>query len=131
MLRQMTSTITACMLAGMVSVFAQQQQQPAPSQQQEQPPAKETLTGCVGEAKTTDGGIAYVLNGAEGGAATMYVLGGSPQSELAAHVNKKVEVVGSVRQPSAPPEGAAADPKVLRPPIVQVESVKVVADTCR
>ena len=130
MLRYVTSTLTACMLAGTVSLFAQQT---AASQGQEQQPPKETLTGCVGEAKTTDGGVAYVLNNAEGGSATMYVLGGASQSEVAAHVNKKVEVVGSVRQPSAPPpeDGAAANPKVLRPPIVQVESVKVIADSCR
>ena len=96
-------------------------------------PPKETLTGCVVEAKTTDGGTAYVLNNAEGGSAAMYLLAGSSQSELATNVNKKVEVTGPVQQPSAPPaeEGAAANPKVLRPPIVQVESVKVVAETCK
>jgi hypothetical protein len=45
---------------------------------------------------------------------------------------KKVEVKGPVQQPSAPPaeDGAAANPKVLRPPFVQVESVRVVAKTC-
>ena len=130
MLRYITSTLTACALAGMVSLFAQE---PAPAQPQKQEVPKETLTGCVVEAKTTDGGTAYVLNNAEGGSAAMYVLAGSSQSELATNVNKKVEVIGPVQQPSAPPteDGAAANPKVLRPPIVQVESVKVVAETCR
>ena len=85
------------------------------------------------EAKTTDGGTAYVLNNAEGGSAAMYVLAGSSQSELATNVNKKVEVTGPVQQPTPPPaeDGAAANPKVLRPPIVQVESMKVVAETCK
>ena len=51
------------------------------------------------EAKTTDGGTAYVLNNVEGGSATIYVLAGSSQSELATNVNKKVEVTGPVQQP--------------------------------
>ena len=130
MLRHITSTLTACALAGLVSVSAQQ---PAPAQQQQdqQQVPKETITGCVMEAKTTDGGTAYVLNNVEGGSATMYVLAGSSQTDWASNVNKKVEVSGPVQQPSAPSDGASADPKVLRPPAMQVESVKVVADTCR
>jgi hypothetical protein len=129
MLRYMTSTLTACARAGTVSLFAQE---PAPAQPEQQA-AKETLVGCVVEAKTTDGGTAYVLNNVEGGSAAMYVLAGSSPSELATNVNKKVEVTGPVQQPSAPraEDGAAANPKVLRPPIVQIESVKIVAETCR
>jgi hypothetical protein len=128
MLRYITSTLTACTLAGMVSVFAQE---PAPAQQQEKPQApKETLTGCVVEAKTTDGNTAYVLNNVEGGSAAMYVLAGQ-QSDWASNVSKKVEVTGPVQQPAPPADGASANPKVLRPPIVQVESVKVVAETCK
>ena len=130
MLRYITSTLTACALAGTVSVFAQE---PAPAQPEKPQAPKETLTGCVMEAKTTDGGTAYVLNNAEGGSAKIYVLAGASQSELATNVNKKVEVTGPVQQPNAPPaeDGATANPKVLRPPFVQVESVTVVAETCR
>ena len=130
MLRYITSTLTACAIAGTVSVLAQE---PAPAQPEKQQAPKETLTGCVMEAKTTDGGTAYVLNNAEGGSAKMYVLAGSSQSELATNVNKKVEVTGPVQQPNAPPaeEGAAAKPNVVRPPSVQVESMKVVAETCK
>ena len=129
MLRFITSTLTACALAGLVSVAAQE---PAPAQQQEKPQVpKETLTGCVTEAKTTDGATAYLLNNAEGGSATMYVLAGPSQAEFANNVNKKVEVTGPVQQPSAPSDGASANPKVLRPPAVQVESVKVVAESCK
>ena len=130
MLRYITSTLTACALAGTVSVFAQE---PAPAQPEKPQAPKETLTGCVMEAKTTDGGTAYVLNNAEGGSAKIYVLAGSSQSELATNVNKKVEVTGPVQQPNAPPaeDAATANPKVLRPPFVQVESVTVVAETCR
>jgi hypothetical protein len=135
MLRYVTSTLTACALASMVNVFAQEPapgQQPAPAPQQESQQApKETLTGCVVEAKTTDGATAYVLNNTEGGSAAMYVLAGSSQSEFASNVNKKVEVTGPVQQPAAPADGASTNPKVLRPPIVQVESVKVVAETCK
>jgi hypothetical protein len=129
MLRYITSTLTAFALAGTVSLFAQE---PAPAQPEKPQAPKETLTGCVMEAKTTDGGTAYVLNKAEGGSAAMYVLAGSSKSELATNVNKKVEVTGPVQQPNAPPaeDAAAANPKVLRPPSVQVESVKVVAETC-
>jgi hypothetical protein len=85
------------------------------------------------QAKTTDGGTAYVLNNAEGGSAKMYVLVGSSQSEWATNVNKKVEVTGSVQEPTAPPadDGAAGKPNVVRPPIIEVESVKVVAETCK
>jgi hypothetical protein len=130
MLRYITSTLTACALAGAVSAFAQEPA-PAPAQPAQPEAPKETLTGCVMEAKTTDGGTAYVLNKAEGGSAAMYLLAGSSQqSELATKVNKKVEVMGPVQQPNAPPEGATANPKVLRPPSVQVESVKVIAETC-
>jgi hypothetical protein len=129
MQRHVISTLTAFALAGIV-VSGQQQQPPAQPEQQQAP--SETLSGCVVEAKTTDGGTAYVLNNAEGGSAKMYVLAGSSGSEVAANVNKKVEVTGPVQQPSAAPpdSGAAANPKVLRPPIVQVQSVKVLAETC-
>ena len=131
MVRYINSTLTAFALAGTVSLFAQEPA-PAPAQQPEQQLPKETVTGCVMEAKTTDGGTAYVLNKAEGGSATMYVLAGAMKTELATKVNKKVEVTGPVQQPNAPPpeDSAAASPKVLRPPAVQVESVKVVAETC-
>jgi hypothetical protein len=131
MLRYINSTLTACALAGAVSVFAQEPA-PAPAQPEQPQAPKETVTGCVMEAKTTDGGTAYVLNKAEGGSAKMYVLAGSMKSELATKVNKKVEVTGPVQQPNAPPpeDSAAASQKVLRPPAVQVESVKVVAETC-
>ena len=128
MLRFITSTLTACALAGTVSVFAQE---PAPAQPEQQQAPKETLTGCVVQAKTTDGGTVFVLNNVEGGSAAMYVLAGPSQSEFATNVNKKVEVTGTVQELPPPPEGAAADPKVLRPPIVQVESVKVVAEACK
>ena len=138
MLRYLTSTLVACAFAGGVSILAQEQapgQKPEPSA----PPAQKeeaqsaTLTGCVMEAKTTDGATAYVLDKAEGGKAPLYVLLGSTPTEMAAHVSKKVEVTGPVREPNAPPAGdaAAADPKVLRPPIVQVASVKVVAEDCK
>ena len=75
MLRYVIPTFTACMLAGTLGVFAQEQT-PAPSQEQAKAPEAATLTGCVQEAKTTDGGTAYLLNKAEGGTATMYVLVG-------------------------------------------------------
>ena len=135
MLRYVISTLTACAFAGMISLFAQE---PTPTQsqkeQEKQAPEAATLTGCVQEAKTTDGGTAYLLNNAEGGTAKVYLLTGPPPSELASHVNHKVEVTGQVLQPSAPPsaeEGAPTNPKVLRPPHVQVESVKMVADSCK
>ena len=127
MLRFITSTLTACALAGTVSVLAQE---PAPAQPEKQQAPKETLTGCVMEAKTTDGGKAYVLNKAEGGSAPMYVLVGRSESELTPNVNKKVEVTGPVEQRGAPPADEG-NQKVLRPPIVQVESVQVVAETCK
>ncbi len=130
MLRSITSTLTACAFVGTVIVFAQE---PAPAQPEKPQAAKETLTGCVMEAKTTDGGKAYLLNNAEGGSAKMYVLAGSSQPEWATNVSKKVEVTGPVQQPSAPPaeDGAAGKPNVLRPPMIQVESVKVLAETCK
>jgi hypothetical protein len=130
-LRYLTSTLTACALASTVSVFAQQ----APPAQSEKPSApKETLTGCVVEAKTTDGGKAYVLNNVAGKSAPMYVLFASPsQSDFATSVNKKVEVTGPVQQPpaAAPSDAAASNPKAVRPPLVQVESLKVVEETCK
>jgi hypothetical protein len=131
MLRYVTSTLTACALASTMNVFAQEPA-PAPAPEKQQEP-KETLTGCVIEAKTTDGGKAYVLNNAEGGSAKMYVLAGSSQPDWATNVNKKVEVTGPVQQPSAPTaeDGAEAKPNVLRPPTMQVESMKVVAETCK
>jgi hypothetical protein len=134
MLRYFTSTLTVCALGGMISVLAQEQT-PTQSQKEQEKRAPEaaTLTGCVQEAKTTDGGTVYVLNKAQGGTAEMYVLTGPPPSELASHVNHKVEVTGQVQPPNAPPsaEEAPKDPKVLRPPLVQVESVKMVADSCQ
>src|SRR5215831_3032785 len=107
-MRCLTSAIVACTLIGGVGVIAQEQA-PAPPQPQAQPAAaaaatqapKSTLTGCVMQAKTTDGGTAYVLNKVEGGSAPMYVLGGSPQPEWSVNVNKKVEVTGPVQEPSS------------------------------
>jgi hypothetical protein len=127
MLRYVISTLTACALAGMISVFAQEQT-PAPNQKEQGQAA--TLTGCVQEAKTTDGGTAYILK-PDGGTATIYLLTGPPPAELATHVNHKVEVTGQVQQPSAPPAEETPNPKVLRPAVVQVESVKMVADSCK
>jgi hypothetical protein len=60
----------------------------------------------------------------------MYVLGGSTASDWADNVNKRVEVTGPVQQPPAGDKDPAADPKVLRPPLVVVESMKVVAPSC-
>jgi len=140
MLRYVTSTLTACALAGTVSVFAQQ---PAPAPPATPPaetpqPPKETLTGCVMAAKTTAGETAYVLNNVEGKSASMYVLAESPQSGLsesswATNVSKRVEVTGPVQKPTAAAgaDAAAANPNVVRPPMVRAESVKVVSDTCK
>ena len=127
-MRNVTSTIVACTLASVVSVFAQEQ---APAQ----PPAREqapkaTLTGCVVQAKTTDGGTAYILSKVEGGSAAIYVLGGSSTSDWSANVNKRVEVIGPVQEPPGADGNSATDSKVLRPPLVVVESVKVVAQSC-
>ena len=140
MLRHVTSTLAACVLATTASAFAQQPA-PAPAERQQAESAqapKEILTGCVMAAKTTSGETAYVLNNTQGGSATMYVLAEAPrsglsQSDWASNVNKKVEVSGPVQQPPAPSGGseAAADPKVVRPPLVQAESLKVVTETCR
>lgn len=130
-MRNVTSTIVAFALAAAVGVFAQEQ---APAQQQ--PPAnpqtapKSTVTGCVVQAKTTDGGNVYVLTKAEGGSATMYVLGGSTQSDWTPNVNKKVEVTGPVQEPPSVDKDSAPDPKVVRPPLIVVEAVKVVAENC-
>ena len=128
MLRHVISTVTACALAGTVSVLAQA---PTPAPEKQQAP-KETLTGCVVEAKTTDGRTVHVLNNVQGGSAAMYVLAGSSQSEWATNVNKKVEVTGSVQQPSPPAkDGAEANPNAVRPPTVEVESVKIIAESCK
>ncbi len=81
MLRFFISTVSACALAGTISVFAQE---PAPPQAQPQPaPAAATLTGCVQQLKTTDGGTAFVLNNAEGGSAKLYVLIGQASADVA------------------------------------------------
>jgi hypothetical protein len=128
MLRHVTSTLTACALAGTVSVFAQA---PTAAPEKQQAP-KETLTGCVVEAKTTDGRTVYVLNNVAGGSAAMYLLAGSPQSEWATNLNKKVEVTGPVQQPSPPEkDGAEANPNAVRPPTVEVESIKMIAENCK
>jgi hypothetical protein len=137
-MRYVTSTLVACAFAGAVSVFAQEQapaQPPARDQAPAQSPAanqapKSTLTGCVMQAKTTDGGTAYILSKAQGGSATMYVLGGSSESEWSANVNKKVEVTGPVQEPASADKDSAPSPGVVRPPLVEVESMKVVAQNC-
>jgi hypothetical protein len=128
-MRYVTSTIAAFTLASAVSVFAQEQA-PAQPPANEQAP-KSTLTGCVVQAKTTDGGTAFVLTKVQGGSASMYVLGGSAQSDWSTNVNKKVEVSGPVQEPAgADKEGGGANANVVRPPLIVVESVKVVAESC-
>ena len=127
-MRFITSTIAACTLAGAVGVFAQEQAPAQPPAQAQAP--KSTLTGCVAQAKTTDGGSVYVLSKVEGGSAGMYLLNGPSQSDFAANVNKKVEVTGPVQEPPSANKDSASDPKVLRPPLIVVESVKVVAQNC-
>jgi hypothetical protein len=133
-MRYLTSTIAAFALSSTVGVFAQQQPPAAaPPSAPAAPPAteqapKSTVTGCVAQAKTTDGGTVFILTKAQGASATTYVLGGSSQSDWPTNVNKKVEVTGPVQEPEN--AGSAADPKVLRPPLIVVESVKVVAQSC-
>lgn len=130
MLRYIASTLGACALVGTVGLLAQEQRPPADPPKEAPPPAAETttVTGCVQEAKTTDGGKAYVLNKAEGGKASMYVLMGDQESEVASHVNHKVQVSGPVQEPGP---AQSSDTKVLRPPIMQVQAVKMVAETCK
>jgi hypothetical protein len=133
-MKYLTSTLAACALAGAVSAFAQEQAPAQPPAREQAPAAdqapKSTLTGCVVQAKTTDGGTAYILSRAAGGSAPIYILSGSVQSDWSTNVNKKVEVTGAVQEaPPADKEGAA-DPKVLRPGAIAVETVKVVAESC-
>jgi hypothetical protein len=128
-MRYVTSTIAAVALASAVSVLAQDQAPAQPPAKEETAP-KSTLTGCVVQAKTTDGGTVYVLSKAEGGSATMYVLSGAPESNWSANVNKKVQVTGPVQEPPSAAKDSPADPKVVRPPAIVAESVKVVAQTC-
>jgi hypothetical protein len=133
-MRYVTSTLAAITLSA-VGVLAQEQQAPAQAAPKEQAPEeqsapKSTLTGCVVEAKTTDGGTAYVLSKAEGGKATMYVLAGPSESDFSENVNKKIEVTGSVKEPPPADRDSAPNPKVVRPPAVIVESVKLVAESC-
>src|SRR5262245_32157330 len=99
-MRYLTSTIAACALAGAISVSAQEQA-PAQGRAKEAPEGqaapdqsapKSTLTGCVMQAKTTDGGTAYVLSKAKGGSATMYLLAGPSESDFSGNVNKTIEV---------------------------------------
>ena len=141
-MRYVTSTLAAMTLASAVGVLAQEQQPPAqapageqaaPTQQaapKEQAAPKFTLTGCVVEAKTTDGGTVYVLSKAEGGKATMYVLAGPSESDFSTNVNKKIEVIGPVKEPPNTDTDSAPNSKVVRPPAVFVESVKLVAESC-
>ena len=95
-MRFVISSLTAFALASTLSVFAQEQPPPQQQQQQQQKeeqekqaPASSTLTGCVQEAKTTDGGKAFILNKAQGGNATLYLLVVEPPTEVASHVNHK------------------------------------------
>ena len=125
-MRYLTSTIAAIAFAGTVSAFAQEQAPPPPAKEQA---PKATLTGCVVQAKTTDGGTAYVLTKVEGGSAAMYILGGTVQPDWSTNVSKKVEVTGPVQEPPSA-DSSPADPKVVRPPAILVESVKVVAQSC-
>ena len=136
-MRCVISTIAALTLASAVGAFAQEQQAPAQPPTGDQAPAqsagsqpKSTLTGCVVQAKTTDGGTAYVLTKVQGGSASMYVLGGSAQSDWSTNVNKRVEVSGAVQEPVGADKEAGANANVVRPPLIVVESVKVVAESC-
>jgi hypothetical protein len=141
-MRYLTSTLAAMTLASAVGVLAQEQQAPAqaPAKEQaapgeqaaptQQAAPKFTLTGCVVEAKTTDGGTVYVLSKAEGGKATMYVLAGPSESDFSTNVNKKIEVIGPVKEPPNADTDSAPNAKVVRPPAVFVESVKLVAESC-
>ena len=134
MLRYVISTLSGCALASMISVFAQEQTPTSTTEgTRKTGPRDGAADGCVQEAKTTDGGTAYVLNKAEGGTATMYVLAGPPPRRVGQprQSHGRGDRPGSA--PSAPPSAEGApppDPKVLRPPLVQVESVKMVADSC-
>jgi hypothetical protein len=130
------STLGAVALAGALSVSGQEQKPAEPQQepgQQERPPGV-TLTGCVQEAKTTSGGTAHILNNAQGGSASMYVLLADAKTDFASHVNHKVQVTGQI-QPSASGDSSSGDgnskEKPLRPPLVQVETLKMVAANCK
>jgi hypothetical protein len=60
----------------------------------------------------------------------MYVLGGSSEKDWSANVNKKVEVTGPVQEPPSADKDSPANPNVVRPPAIVVESMKVVAESC-
>ena len=133
-MRYITSTIAAFTLAGAVALAQEQApaQPPAGAPPQAQQAPKATVTGCVAQAKTTDGGTAFVLTKAEGGSAKMYVLAESAQADWSKNVNKKVEVTGPVQEPTGGDKdsGAAANGNVVRPPAILAESMKVVAESC-
>jgi hypothetical protein len=95
-MRYVTSTIVAFTLTSVVGVFAQEQQAPAQPPTRAEAPAPQaaptsTLTGCVVQLKTTDGGTAFVLNKAEGGPATMYVLADTSKSDWSTNSTRRLK----------------------------------------
>ena len=138
-MRKIISTIAAFALSSAVGVMAQQQPPPsapppgsepaAPPPAEQQAP-KSTVTGCVVQAKTTEGSTVFILTKAQGATATTYVLGGSAQADWPSNLNKKVEVTGPVQEPVSADASKDKNPNVLRPPLIVVESVKLVAESC-
>ncbi len=136
MTRFVSSTFVAVALAGLVSGSAQTPQEPR--QREDSPKAKTvTVTGCVtkSDARSAQGSTApFVLTNVEGGTASTYALIPTPGTDLASHVNHKVEVTGSVpRQSSETSAGRSAES--TRPaggdmPTLAVQSVKMIANSC-
>ena len=61
----------------------------------------------------------------------MYVLAGQASADLSNHVNHKVEVMGQVQEPRPPAANGERRPIAVRPPMVRVESVRMVAESCK
>lgn len=156
MTRIFSSALAAMAIAGLVSVSAQTTPQQQPTERERAPKAKTvTVVGCLDQADPNREGARdsmsstpFVLKNAEGGSAQTYALMPAPGAELAAHVNHKVQVTGTVaptssKQPSSAPgstsggSGTTASPTSERSsmgggekPVLTVQSVKMIAASC-
>ncbi|MCC7186056.1 MAG: hypothetical protein IT185_07455 [Acidobacteria bacterium] len=130
-MKSFMSALAVCLVAGAVSVWAQQQQQQQPPPQTERPEI--TVTGCLTQGSMPS---VFILDNAKPAAATTgttqqtstryLVIAEGKDVDLLKHINNEVQLRGAPEGVIPPPE--KRDEKNL--PRLRTTSLMLISNTC-
>jgi hypothetical protein len=128
-MKSLLNALAVCLVAGAVSVGAQQQQQTPPPQPPEQPQV--SLTGCLTQGSMP---TVFILENAKAATgttqetATRYVVVAEAKDvDLLAHLNNEVTLKGATEGAIPPPEKPVEEKDL---PKLRVQTLAVVSNTC-